>query len=507
MSNKQITVATTISPRNIENQKNAIQTWIKAGFRVVSLNCIEEWNSIKEYFLEVEFVIADRDAREQYGKPYVYFDDFLRYFITCDSEVCGIINSDIHLLGINEDFHGFIGHEAENSMIFGQRVEIDDLEDLNGYFCTGYDYFFFDRRIASIYPEEEFCLGQPIWDLWIVFVPLILKNISVKKLINPIAYHIKHPLNWNMETDVRLKRLILEKYMGYTSDYSNGLYNDPMYIEFRSQIDDLPEKLIYEKCKASTSIVVAYNDEGMLNERSETYNSILNQTFPGIKIVKGKKADIDLAGIKEEYIAFISEGTVLDRNYIKNLVNVIDDKMFAVCDMELYSKDKLFNGQVLDDTLFSMYGTGVSGVAEERILYRTDYLRLDHYKKDISDDMFVHINMRLVKKSFNRYLPEKIKNIIGEISNQNIYIYGAGSHTERLLKEVDFSGYNICGIIDRNSKLEGKCIEGIEIYYSERIADMHVDYVLISSLSYEKEIYNEVSLVIDKNKLIRIYHY
>jgi hypothetical protein len=42
-----VLVATSIAPINIENQRKAIDTWIKAGLDVISFNCIEEYEAVK----------------------------------------------------------------------------------------------------------------------------------------------------------------------------------------------------------------------------------------------------------------------------------------------------------------------------------------------------------------------------------------------------------------------------------------------------------------------------
>ena len=45
---------------------------------------------------------------------------------------------------------------------------------LNTWVDAGFDIFF-DKEISHIYPESDFCLGQPTWGYWIVYIPIIRK--------------------------------------------------------------------------------------------------------------------------------------------------------------------------------------------------------------------------------------------------------------------------------------------------------------------------------------------
>ena len=85
-------------------------------------NCLEEYEAIKESFQDVDFKIVKRDGRHRFGKPYVYFDDIMEYFSGCDYDICGIINSDIHLLGVDNKFNEYIYEEARDSFVYGNRV-------------------------------------------------------------------------------------------------------------------------------------------------------------------------------------------------------------------------------------------------------------------------------------------------------------------------------------------------------------------------------------------------
>ncbi len=223
LADDRLTIATSIAPKEIEKQVLAVKSWIKLGFRVVSINCPEEINVLRQSFQEVEFVSARRDARGLFGKPLIYFDDFLEYFRKTNCEFCGIVNSDVLLSG-DEGIIPFIQGQAKGSLVYGSRTDVDSLEVLDGEVLeTGFDFFFFDKSLISYFPESEFCLGVPWWDYWAPLIPA-LEGFQIKKLISPFAYHVRHSFKWDQEQWCSLA----QKCFGYLLDRVNeNFYEDP----------------------------------------------------------------------------------------------------------------------------------------------------------------------------------------------------------------------------------------------------------------------------------------
>jgi len=208
--NFKLTIATSIAPKNLKKQAKAIESWMKLGFDVVSLNCAEEIEILKRPFPNVNFVRTERDGRDLFGKTVVYFDDFLEYFRENNCELCSIVNSDIFLIG-DEGIISFIKEQAADSVVYGPRVNIDSLEQLDGeFFNEGFDFFFFPKTLISCFPKSRFCIGLPWWDYWMLLIP-ILEGIPVKKLVSPFAYHIKHSFKW----DRKQGKLLINKCFEY----------------------------------------------------------------------------------------------------------------------------------------------------------------------------------------------------------------------------------------------------------------------------------------------------
>lgn len=195
-------IVTSLAPGNRANQRRAMRSWQDAGFKVVSVNARDEIALLREHF-DIDFIAAPRDARQRYGKPYIYFDDLLAYFRHReDIAICGIVNSDIHLTA--PDFRAVVEKEAKGAFIYGSRLDVDASDPSQGeMYQHGFDYFFFDRKVLPLYPPQNFCLGLPWWDYWAVLVPLMHK-VPVTLITAPVAAHLRHKAMWDKKVWLEL---------------------------------------------------------------------------------------------------------------------------------------------------------------------------------------------------------------------------------------------------------------------------------------------------------------
>lgn len=192
-----VTLATTIGPRELENQAAAIASWQRQGFRIAALNPAEEIAALRPHFPGVDFVAVERHGGARWGKPYIYLDDVLAFLRRQPDRVCGIINSDTYLG--REGFKDAVYREALDSFVFGARFDVKSMENTRqGKVYTGFDYFIFDKRRLPPYPPEEFCLGLPWWDYWIVLAPLAV-GVPAKRVVTPCVFHPVHPVQWSGE--------------------------------------------------------------------------------------------------------------------------------------------------------------------------------------------------------------------------------------------------------------------------------------------------------------------
>lgn len=196
---ERIQLVTSIAPRNIENQQQAVQSWLRLGFSVTSLNVPSEISDLKPFFEGVEFHAVSRDARADCGRPLVYLDDVFTFLREKGTPVCGLINSDIHLRASPATID-FVVAQAREAVVLACRTDLDSLSDPVGVvYRHGFDVFLFDKKILEFLPTTPFCLGQPWWDYW--FPASILfkspRSYPLKLLVFPFALHIRHASNWN----------------------------------------------------------------------------------------------------------------------------------------------------------------------------------------------------------------------------------------------------------------------------------------------------------------------
>lgn len=207
---KNVYVATSIAPRDYPAQRAALASWQKAGFRILSLNPQEELARLTAEFPDIEFFPSPRDARERYGKPYVYFDDILACLAGTGAPVGGIINSDIHL--IDPRLYELAVELPTGSTMFGSRFEADSPDAKMGkLYDLGFDFFFFRREALSAFPPEQFCLGLPWWDYWAGIYP-IDHHIPSFRVVTPAALHLPHPAGWNWDSWLSLGQALAHYY-------------------------------------------------------------------------------------------------------------------------------------------------------------------------------------------------------------------------------------------------------------------------------------------------------
>ncbi len=191
-------ILTSIAPRGLDYQQRAVASWRALGFHAVSLNCAEEIEVLRDAFPDVEFVEATRDGRAHTGRPLVYFDDILAYYRSAGDAICGIVNSDI-LLKNDAAFMDIVTREATDALVYGSRVDVENVDNrAGGVYRGGFDFFFFPRDLLDLYPNSTFMLGMPWWDYWVPTVAL-LNGMNVKRLDSFYAFHEIHKINYSTE--------------------------------------------------------------------------------------------------------------------------------------------------------------------------------------------------------------------------------------------------------------------------------------------------------------------
>jgi GT2 family glycosyltransferase/tetratricopeptide (TPR) repeat protein len=197
-----VTIATSIAPKDLAKQKRAIQSWLDLGFEVLSLNVDRELKRLQPEFPGVRFVCARRNGSKLAGKPYVFVDDVMAALKQAGGEIVGIVNSDI-MLRSGSRLLDDLSREAAGCLLYGSRVDVENIEDSEGrLYHRGFDFFFFDRKIIDQLAKTSFMLGVPWWDYWLPYA-VMERGVPVKRIETPLAYHLRHAINYNLDHLVR----------------------------------------------------------------------------------------------------------------------------------------------------------------------------------------------------------------------------------------------------------------------------------------------------------------
>ncbi|MBE9549776.1 MAG: hypothetical protein IMF09_10255 [Proteobacteria bacterium] len=192
-----------LAPGEVDRQQLAVESWLKAGFEPVSLNCAEECEQLLAVFPQVEFRQVDRDARKEVGKPLIYIDDLLAAVASTDGPVSGIVNSDI-IFRNQGDLPAELSRITAGGLVYGCRLDVEAVTDKQGkIYDIGFDFFFLDKQAASLYPSSKLCMGAPMWDYW---MPLISSKLQrpTRFLRNIIAWHVIHEQAWSQQVNLRM---------------------------------------------------------------------------------------------------------------------------------------------------------------------------------------------------------------------------------------------------------------------------------------------------------------
>jgi tetratricopeptide (TPR) repeat protein len=200
-----ITLITSLMPVRHEIQRLAVNSWLAYGARVLSINCDDEIGLLRDVYPDVTFITAPRDARREYGKPYVYMFDMISALRHSDHEIVGIINSDIVLNSSSLLFMRAIKDAARHCIVYGHRFDVDNIKEIatkpdeGDLFVGGIDWFIFSRERADLLADQPFIFGCPWWDLWLPVLASINK-LEICLANGKLAFHEAHKQRW--ETDI-----------------------------------------------------------------------------------------------------------------------------------------------------------------------------------------------------------------------------------------------------------------------------------------------------------------
>ncbi len=277
----------------LEKQKKAVKTWKDIGFRVISCNVKEELKGLEGFFPDISFFELNRSGKETTGKPFPYIYDMLQVLKanSGEEEICGIINSDIFLRGIEkEDIKRHFADSA-NSVLILHRYDIEKENDTDGeYYFSGIDVFFFLSKYIAAFPDKGFMIGRPEWDHWFLYEAKI-KGLNVVEWKNKAAFHIKHAQRWAAKDSNKM--VVKQKNIK-----SNISFDEEFYYETNIIMADLSNRILKNKDEFSDTAGVKKIDnyyvdtdrDKLLEWEKNTYHCDKISEATGILYFKGQKA-------------------------------------------------------------------------------------------------------------------------------------------------------------------------------------------------------------------------
>lgn len=481
MDERKIVLGTSLAPFNIEKQVVAVDTWINNGFQVISCNTKSEINILKKHFdnTKIEFVEASRDASALVGKPLPYIQDILDEVGKRTNGICGYINSDIMLYHMSEEIYEYIEQQAKNALLFVRRNEISSVEDIEKLnfqlHFDGIDMFFIDKELVKDFYDDGFFV-QSAWDLCLL-TKCKLKGIQIKELMNPIAYHLKHPLKWDFKTSNFLVGNFWEKYYGKNE---NG---------YESELD-LYYNLLFAECER-----ICYCRENsckcmfvLTKKNEETKKSLEKQTGSNIDI---RYDDSDKE--KYDYVFYVKDGTIFDEIYCKWVVFVMEE--FKVSELDMGAT---FISRINDRWMYNELNRSIGvlyQVNEECELF-TKVKKLK-YEKNVRK-IYYPISYRKIEIEDDRIV-DGFK-IAGDV-----YLMPAGIRAsewyERFCRKLN--QMEVVGFLDNNPNKKDTSVYGKKVYSVDILADSSWEpSVVVASKYYNKEIKEQLSQLIEKRRII-----
>ena len=252
----EICLVTSLVPgQRLDIQCEAVQSWSEYDFVIVSLNTQSEIEKLAGEFPNVKFLPQLRDGRIIAGKPVIYVNDILDYLQETKHKMCGIINSDI-FLAPGYKIKERIETAVNGTLLISPRTDVSNFTAVNGTLDPyGFDAFFFDREMLTLWDQTQFCLGMPFWDHWFAIMPILNKQ-RVTKFVSSGIQHIPHSVHrdhsfffFNDHFASRIISYIKNNNVGFGLDFDHSPYETLRAAALSSEamsISEEPKTLHFE---------------------------------------------------------------------------------------------------------------------------------------------------------------------------------------------------------------------------------------------------------------------
>lgn len=481
-----IILVTSISPKEIENQQMALNSWINAGFDIISCNIKEEIESVKKFFPKVHFEEMKRDGRSIMGKPCPFIYDMFQVAQKHAEDICGIINSDIHLRKFTPQMYSYICKYAQSRVLFIRRNDVDTLEDINDFrfrmFFAGVDAFFFNKKNIDILEDDGLLIGQAMWDYWL---PIMFyeKGIQINEIINPILFHIKHTLRWSDDITNDISWKICKKHFPQIERENAVYFLKDRFFHIISSLD--MQICISSDSLKSKSVLIICKPE--IEERIN--KQLCFQTHENVKLASSVKPN-------EEYDYYIKlPYTVsLCYSFIDNILWIMENYAIPAMKMMVYVRGNKTKDLHIDNCCnraLDRLNCDLQAITVKKKEYNTEEPKSPQICSTYCGSVLVEEDEQKIWKRDG-------------FSGKTV-VYPAGYMARlwvRRYRNID-TNLHLIGFADSSESMQNKIVEGLKVYGTDIVMQQQkYDKIVIVSNLHMEEIYDILRKNVPEEKLV-----
>ncbi len=492
---EKIVLVTSIAPKNIENQRLAMESWISNGFRVISCNVKEEIDVIKDQFPSVEFVEVVRDARKIAGKPCPYLYDMFQVLKEHAGTICGIVNSDIHLRKFSKGMYEYIRKQAMESVIFLRRQEIDKVEDADclqsKMFFGGIDTYIFHKDIIDLIEDDGLIIGQAMWDYWFPIV-LHAQGVMIRELMNPLTFHVTHSFQYSNDTTVELAWNICQKYYKDVKKEDVIYYLNDRFLEIISPSD---KALCYLPDELRSKRVLIVGKENISEQMLE--DLLTGQTYPEFAYTNEGEKDLQAEIRKYDYVITLPYVLELNKVFVTASVWIMENYGISAIQMLVYLRGDSSNLIKIENANNAILGNFNANI-EPVVVCRADLY--ESYKVGEIQPQRCQVCMCSVNVEEDYETTWANNKVTGRI-----LLFPAGIRAKNWLaryKSISTSA-EVVGFVDNNPEKQNTLVGNLKVYAPDILENRDFfDKVVIITKYYTEEIYEQLVKIIPKEKVV-----
>ena len=191
-----LVAVTSLSPKK-DRQADVLDSWVKAGLKIVCIQQAAEVDDLASRYKQVADWIAVEEWESRYARRTVLISDMAKVAMTHRTKVM-LINSDIEILAGEASFVAIERAVASDSLTIGIRWNYASDFSTAVRERSGVDVFFVDPKQAELLQGRPYEIGHPTWDYWLPST-LSAAGYRIEEMQERIFFHREHELAWTVD--------------------------------------------------------------------------------------------------------------------------------------------------------------------------------------------------------------------------------------------------------------------------------------------------------------------